>query len=69
MKQSASGRRRAEQKRRAEQAVLSEYQSGPEDSAGAEDSSGGDPKEVREMSRKYKQFLKQAKAKKRWGGE
>ena len=69
MKQSASGRRRAEQKRRAEQAVLSEYQSGPEDGAGAEDSSGWDPKEVREMSRKYKQFLKQAKAKKWWGGE
>ena len=60
---SAADRRRAEQKARAEAAVLSEYQTA-EDEPGA----GWDAEEVKEMSKKYKAFLKASKAKKWWGG-
>ena len=60
---SAADRRRAEQKARAEAAVLSEYQTA-EDELDA----GWDAEEVKEMSKKYKAFLKESKAKKWWGG-
>ena len=58
---SAADRRRAEQKARAEKAVLSEYQTGEDDA-----DAGWDAKEVEEMSKKYKAFLKASKAKKWW---
>jgi hypothetical protein len=60
---SAADRRRAEKKARAEAAVLSEYQTA-EDELDA----GWDAEEVKEMSKKYKAFLKESKAKKWWGG-
>ena len=60
---SAADRRRAERKARAEAAVLSEYQTA-EDELDA----GWDAEEVKEMSKKYKAFLKESKAKKWWGG-
>ena len=50
-------------RRGAEAAVLSEYQTA-EDEPGA----GWDAEEVKEMSKKYKAFLKASKAKKWWGG-
>jgi hypothetical protein len=58
---SAADRRRAEVKARAEKAVLSEYQTGEDDA-----DAGWDAKEVEEMSKKYKAFLKASKAKKWW---
>ena len=58
---SAADRRRAERKARAEAAVLSEYQTGEDDA-----DAGWDAKEVEEMSKKYKAFLKASKAKKWW---
>jgi len=60
---SSADRKRAEQKRRAEAAVLSEYQTGPED---GEANGGWDAKEVEQMSKKYKAFLKASKTKKWW---
>jgi hypothetical protein len=58
---SAADRRRAEVKARAEKAVLSEYQTGEDDADAV-----WDAKEVEEMSKKYKAFLKASKAKKWW---
>ena len=65
IKRSAKAQKRLEQKQRAETAVLSEYSSGPD----GESDTGWDEREVKEMSRKYKEFLKQSKAKKWWGAE